>query len=269
MDRKPNKKNLKSSEVAYYFGTSLFLWYNKNGDIMEITSVTNEKIKNLIKLSYKKYRQETKMFIVEGKHMVEEAIVSGLCNEVFTSDSHYTGFEPAVIVTDKIMKKISQVDSPQGIIAICQIPKTTVLNKKILLLDGISDPGNMGTLIRSALAFGFETIVTEDCVDITNPKVLRSTQGAIFKINYLETRLKTFIDAHPEYTYYGTDLHGGIPLAELTIIPKQIGLILGNEAQGVRQDILTKTTKNLFIEIKGIESLNVAIAGGILMYHLK
>jgi TrmH family RNA methyltransferase len=236
---------------------------------MVISSLTNEKIKNLGKLNSKKYRLATGLYVVEGKHMIQEAIACGLCLEVYTSDLNYDGFTSIVFVDDKVMKKISQVDSPQGIIAVCTMPKVKELHNKVLLLDGLSDPGNLGTLIRSALAFGFMTIVAEDCVDITNPKVLRSTQGAFFKINFLEMPLTTFINVHPEYTYFGTDLHGGLPLAKLSNNPAFIGLILGNEAIGVRPDILSMTEKNLFVEIEGIESLNVAVAGSILMYYLK
>lgn len=236
---------------------------------MVISSLMNEKIKNLGKLSSKKYRLASELFIVEGRHMVQEAIACGLCQEVYTSDPNYDGFATTVIVDEKVMNKISQVDSPQGIIAVCTMPKAKELPNKILLLDGISDPGNLGTLIRSALAFGFLTIIAENCVDITNPKVLRSTQGAFFKINFMEMPLKVFMADHPEYTYFGTDLHGGLPLAKLSEIPSHIALILGNEALGVKPEILAMTAENLFVEIAGIESLNVAVAGSILMYYLK
>jgi TrmH family RNA methyltransferase len=167
------------------------------------------------------------------------------------------------------MNKLSQVDAPQGILALCEKPKNAILGDKILLLDSIADPGNMGTLLRTALALGFHAVITDGCVDVTNPKVLRSTQGAFFHLNILETPIVEFIKDHREYRYFGTDLHGGIPLSQLETIPRKLGLVLGNEASGVRKEILELTDQNLFIEIAGIESLNVAVAGSILMYALK
>jgi TrmH family RNA methyltransferase len=236
---------------------------------MMITSVTNEKIKDLIKLNAKKTRDETGTFLVEGWHMVEEAIACGLCREVITSNPDYQSFPLVTVVSEAVMNKISGVNTPQGIMALCNQPKETPIGDKILLLDGVADPGNMGSLLRSALAFGFTTVFTEDCVDVTNPKVLRSTQGAFFRLNILAGTMASFLKKYPDYHFFGTNLHGGIPLSSLSNVPKKIGLILGNEANGVREEILSLTEKNLFIEISGIESLNVAVAGGILMHALQ
>jgi TrmH family RNA methyltransferase len=201
--------------------------------------------------------------------LVEEAILAGLCVEVYTTDEHYAGFPEIVLVSELVMKKISEVFSPQGILAICKRPVLGPLSDKVLLLDQISDPGNMGTLLRSALGFGFSTVVADQCVDITNPKVLRSTQGALFHLNFIETSIMDFIRSHKEYIYLGTDLHGGIPLQTLKTVPQKTGLILGNEALGVRKEVLAETKVNLFIEIDTVESLNVGVAGSILMYYLK
>jgi len=236
---------------------------------MAIASLTNEKIKNLQKLSQKKYRVETGLFVVDGKHMVDEAIAAGLCREIYTTDETYTEFSKVEYVTEAVMKKLSEVESPQGILAVCQRPKQSKLSDKILLLDGVADPGNMGTLMRSALAFGFNTVVLDDCVDFTNSKVLRSTQGAIFGLNLIETPIPEFIKAHRTHVFFGTDLHGGSGLEGLDSVPPKCGLILGNEARGVRQEVLDVTDKNLVIQIGEIESLNVAVAGGILMYWLR
>lgn len=236
---------------------------------MMITSVTNEFVKEIQKLHQKKYRDETGTFFVEGRHMVMEAIASGFCTEIITTDPDFNEFSKVTLVSDAVMKKISDVDTPPGIMAICKMRPVNVGNTKMLLLDGIADPGNMGTLLRTALAFGFTNVIVDDCVDVTNPKVLRSTQGAIFHLNILNAPLTDFIKEHPDYSFFGTDLHGGIPLSSLRSIPQKLGLILGNEANGIRPEVLSLTTKNLFIEISQIESLNVAVAGGILMHILK
>ncbi len=236
---------------------------------MTISSLTNDKIKNLQKLGQKKYRTETGLFLVEGRHLVEQAIASGLCREVYTTDETYSGFPRVEVVTEPVMKKISDTDTPPGIVAVCSRPKPGPVGKHVLLLDGVSDPGNLGTLLRSALAFGFQTVVLDDCVDFTNPKVLRSTQGAVFGLNLIETSILDFIPQHPNHVFFGTDLHGGSGLEGLDVVPAQCGLILGNEIRGVRPEVLAITNRNLVIQIGEIESLNVAVAGGILMYWLK
>lgn len=235
---------------------------------MTISSLTNEKIKNLQKLRQKKYRTETGMFVVEGPHLVEEAIAAGACREIYTTDGGYSAFPRVECVTEAVMKKIADTETPQGILAVCERPKKSDVGDKILLLDGVSDPGNLGTLLRSALAFGFHTVVMDDCVDYTNPKVLRSTQGAIFNLHLIETGIPDFIASHREHVFFGTDLHGGAGLEGLDSVPKKCGLILGNESRGVREEVLRITDKNLVIQIGEIESLNVAVAGGILMYWL-
>ncbi len=235
---------------------------------MTISSLTNEKIKNLQKLRQKKYRTETGLFVVEGPHLVEEAIAAGACREVYTTDEGYAAFPRVEYVTDAVMKKLTETETPQGILAVCDRPKKREISDKILLLDGVADPGNLGTLLRSALAFGFHTVVLDDCVDFTNAKVLRSTQGAIFNLNLIETSLLEFIPAHRDHVFFGTDLHGGAGLEGLDSVPRKCGLILGNEARGVRGEVLAITDKNLVIQIGEIESLNVAVAGGILMYWL-
>jgi TrmH family RNA methyltransferase len=201
--------------------------------------------------------------------MVEEAIKAELCREIYTTDESYQGFPKVETVTDAVMNKLTEVENPQGILAVCQRPKTTQISDKILLLDGVSDPGNLGTLMRSALAFGFQTLVLDDCVDFTNSKVLRSTQGAVFGLNLIETSLPEFIQSHRTHVFFGTDLHGGSGLEGLDFVPEKCGLILGNEARGVRPEVLALTDKNLVIQIGEIESLNVAVAGGILMYWLR
>jgi TrmH family RNA methyltransferase len=137
------------------------------------------------------------------------------------------------------------------------------------MLDRIQDPGNFGTLLRSALAFGFDTIVYEDSVDPFNSKVLRSTQGAIFRLNLIEAKLADFIDGHPDYQYYGTALKNAVSLTTIPRQDKKIAVILGNEGSGVRPEILSKTAADIFIDIEQVESLNVAIAGSIIMHHLR
>lgn len=234
-----------------------------------ITSVSNEKIKYLLNLQKRKFRDETNEFIVEGPHLVEEALKKGIVKAIYTNLSRYESYNNVEMVNDIVMNKISEVMEPQGVIAICQKPVSSVISDRLLMLDHIQDPGNFGTLLRSALAFGFDTVLYENSVDPYNAKVIRSTQGALFQLHLLETNLLEFIDNHPEYIYYGTSLKDAF---SLTTVPRKdtlVAIILGNEGAGVRQELLNKTALNIFIDIDTVESLNVAVAGSIIMYHLR
>jgi TrmH family RNA methyltransferase len=229
-----------------------------------INSVQNEKIKNYAKLNEKKYRDETNMFIVEGLHLVEEAKAYGIVKEVITTNPNIDG----TLVSEEVMKKLTNQKSVVEVCAICEKFKKEEITNKILILDTIQDPGNIGTLIRSAVAFGFDTIVMEACADIYSSKVLRATQGAIFKLNIINTNIIEFIKSLKDYKVYGTSLKNGIPLKQIEKSDK-LAIILGNEGNGVRNELLDITDKNIFIEITNMESLNVAVAGAILMYELK
>lgn len=243
-------------------------WYNETGDKM-ITSVTNDKIKYLLSLQKRKNRDEANEFIIEGPHLLEEALKRNLVKSIFTNTVDYNHLENVNLVSDAVMGKITSVVEPQGVVAIVNKPEVSVPGHRLLMLDRIQDPGNFGTLLRSALAFGFDTIIYEDCVDPYNQKVLRSTQGAIFQVNLLEANLLKFMDDNPKYIFYGTALKEAFSLTTVPRKDADVAIILGNEGSGVRPEILVKTHLNIFIDIDTVESLNVAIAGSIIMYHLR
>ena len=153
---------------------------------MVITSLDNDRIKGYIKLKDRKNRKKTNTFIVEGMHSVLEAYKKGMVVELILKEDISLPLDvPYVYVTEEIIKKISDAVSPPDVLALCKMANdNVVLGEKILLLDGIQDPGNLGTIIRSAVAFNVDTIcLSPDTVDIYNPKVLRSTQGMIFHTN--------------------------------------------------------------------------------------
>ncbi|MDD3122107.1 MAG: RNA methyltransferase [Candidatus Izemoplasmatales bacterium] len=231
-----------------------------------IRSLTNEKIKHVLKLKDKKYRQEYGEFVVEGTHLIEEAIAFGLCKFIFSLTENSPYPVETLQVSIEVMKKMSNLTTSPGMIAICSIQVSNALTDKILILDGVQDPGNLGTLIRSASAFGFRTILVQNSVDLYNPKVLRSTQGGIFKINYREIDIEKFMNEHQEIHFIGTDLASGIPFSNVHATPAKIALILGNEGSGVQTTILNKTAYNIKIEMQDMESINVGAAGSILMY---
>lgn len=230
-----------------------------------ITSVENARIKELSKLNQAKYRKENKMFIVEGAHLVSEARAKGLLIEAFSTSD----IEGYTLVSESVMKKLCNTSSVVNQIGICKMIEANELSDKLLILDRVSDPGNMGALMRSAKAFGFNTIVLgEGCVDIYNDKVIRSSQGAIFKLNFINANLVEFIKGLKDYSIYGTNVINGVELDSIEGSSK-LGIVLGNEGQGISNEVFDVIEKNIYIPMKDTESLNVSVAGSIIMYSLR
>lgn len=233
---------------------------------MEITSVQNKLVKEMTKLHKKKYRDESNLFLVEGYHLYEEALKMGNIKTVFTTDRSIKGTN-VHYVSQNVLEKLAQMKSPQGIVSICEKINKGEVKNKVLLLDRIQDPGNLGTLIRSALAFGFETVVMDNTVDLYNDKALRSTQGAMYQLNIIEKDAITFFNENKEHVVYGTAFNG-VSLKELKPSEKVI-VCLGNEGSGVRKEILDYAYENITIETNKVDSLNVGVAGSIIMHELK
>lgn len=226
--------------------------------------LSKEKIKEINKLYQSKYRNLEQKFIVEGLHLVNEAKDRDLLLETYTIDNSIDG----ILITEAEMKKICKTDTVCKALGICKLLNKNELSNKILLLDAIQDPGNLGALMRSSYAFGFETIVLGDgCVDIYNDKVIRTSQGAIFKLNFIKTNLVNFILEHKDYKIYGTNVKRGIDLKEVEKIEK-LGIVLGNEGNGISQEVDSVIEKNIYIKLNNTESLNVTVAGSIIMYEL-
>lgn len=232
---------------------------------MVITSVNNPLIKDTVKLHKKKYRDDRKVFIIEGYHLFEEAKKYNIIRQVFTVDETITGTN-VIHVSETVFNKLSQMKTPQKVLCVCNKLNNKELSDKVLILEKLQDPGNLGTLLRSALAFGFDTVILDNTVDLYNDKVIRSTQGAMFKLNILQMSTIDFIRQHKEYYVYGTSLHGG--LVTETIPPLKFALILGNEGAGVSIEVLEKANQNITIRTKDVDSLNVGVAGSILMYEM-
>lgn len=204
------------------------------------------------------------MFLVEGEHLIQEAYQAGFLKMVLSINDLNLDQVDQYIVSKEIIDKLSDVESNQGMIGVCHMIKKQSLSDKILMLDRVQDPGNIGTLMRSAVAFGFETVIFDESVDIYNPKVIRSSQGAIFKINYIETSILDFIKEHQDIKYYVTVLNGK---TDFQRPDNAVALILGNEGSGVRQEIIALADENIKISMHNTESLNVGVAGSILMYE--
>ncbi len=242
---------------------------------MVITSFDNDKVKYLKKLSKKKYRDLYNEFLVEGRHLVIEAYKHNMLKEIILCDGEVTPFDvPYTVVSYEVMKKISEVETPQKIMGICKKIEDTTIGSRILLLDEIQDPGNMGTIIRSAVAFDIDTIIlSKNCVDLYNPKVVRSTQGMLFHIPILIYDFNELLPMLKELKIpiYATKVEYGTDVSTLKDEEKKrFALLMGNEGNGVHPEYLELSDKNLYIPMSnGVESLNVAIATSILLYELR
>lgn len=242
---------------------------------MEITSTSNTKVKNWVKYHQKKYRDQDQRFLIEGEHLIEEAmhanaleclIIRMGCENPF-SDAYEVYY-----VSDEIMERLSTNVSKVDYIGVCYQQKICFSNfTKVLFLDDVQDPGNLGTIIRSAYSFGFEGIfVSKGCVDVYNEKVIRSTQGALFHIPVKQVEIKEVIPFLKEkgYHVYATALRDAKPLANYQNEDK-VALVFGNEGKGIREDIIALCDSSIKIEMVAFESLNVAVAAGICMYHFR
>ena len=237
---------------------------------MVITSLDNKKVKEVVKLQSKKYRDLTNCFVVETEHLVDEAIKRGIVKELFVVGDD--SLNDVNYVSEEVMKKMSSMESPSRVLAVCNKNSSNeIIGDKILLLDGIQDPGNLGTIIRSSVAFGVTTIIlSKDTVDLYNPKVIRASEGMFCHINIITMDLEEAIESikNSNISVYGTNVVNGYDVS--TISDKSsYALVMGNEGNGVKANIQELCDKNLYIPMKdNCESLNVGVACSILLYEL-
>lgn len=239
---------------------------------MKISSVSNGRIKEYLKLKQKKYRDMHRQYLVEGEHLVEEALKAGVVDVIITSLENFKSDKEVLYVTKEILEKLSFVESPQNIMALCHMLENQELNvdaNRYLILDDLQDPGNLGTLIRSAVAFDFDQVImSPSSVDIYNDKFIRSTQGACFYMSIIKKDLVETVEdlSKHEVCVMGTSLENGQDIHEFNT-PSKYAIILGNEGNGVSKEVLSLCHHRLYIPIQTAESLNVAVAGGICMFH--
>lgn len=235
---------------------------------MVITSKDNKRIKAVRKLLTKKERTKAKQFLIEGEHLVEEALKwNANILELFVLENSQFNFDlKTTVVTKDVMKSLSTLVTPPGIIAVVEMNTQTINSDRILALDGIQDPGNLGTLIRTADAFNFNRIlIGKDTVDPYSDKVLRSSQGSHFHVSIEDTDLVETMNDF-DGTVLTTDLQGEALSSQKITGPLMI--VLGNEGQGVSDDVLSHANYKVKIDMPGnAESLNVSVAGGILMHQ--
>ena len=252
-----------------------------------ITSASNEQIKNIIQLKEKsKVRKQKKQFVVEGIKMFSEVPKENL-KAVYVSESFFKDNENKLqgvdfqTVRDSVFKKISDTVTPQGVLAIVSQNTYTlkeILNNRktekscIVVLDRLQDPGNLGTIIRTGEGAGISGVVmSNDCADIYNPKVIRSTMGSIFRVPFtVVDDLPNAIDEMKScgVTTYAAHLNGED--YKKGVFVDDIALLIGNEARGLSKEVSEKADKLVRIPMEGkVESLNAAIATAILMYEAR
>ena len=246
---------------------------------MTITSKDNETIKHIKKLKEKKYRDEYKEFIVEGIKMIEEALEekAKIKSIIICDDCKNQGTIPSnlmyeiakldcIYVSEKVFISITDVVNPQGIMAIVEKPDNSEeqINYKennFLLLDNIQDPGNIGTILRTAASKG--------TADVYNPKVVRSTMGAIFRVKLIEVKdlVKTVKELKKhKIKVYATDLKTEKSIYDVDY--SKTAIVIGNESNGVSKEVLEEATDRIKIPMIGkTESLNAAVATSIILYE--
>lgn len=239
---------------------------------MLITSKDNNRIKEVRKLLNKKYSLQKGLFVIEGENLVEEAIKNDLLVELFVLDGYSCNYEFNYdTVTLDVMKSMSDLKSTPRLLGVSKIKNNNKIGNKILILDGIQDPGNAGTIIRNSVAFDIDTIIfSNDSVSPYNEKVLRSTGGMIYNTNIVIGDLKEIInkikDKHIKVV--GTSLKKSKSLEELENM-EEFAIIFGNEGNGVREEILHMCDEIIRIDMNPTcESLNVGVSASIVLYHL-
>ena len=257
-----------------------------------IRSRDNEKVKLFSKLDKSKYRKLENLFIAEGVKLSEEALKSGLCKYLLIDEKVVRSeavlrlvkevgdeCEP-VVLASPAFQKISTETSPQGVISVCRVPEHNIIgervfdilkDKKILALDGVRDPGNLGTVMRSALAFGFDALLVGDSADVYSPKTVRASMGAVFSLPVIETeRLSETLEA---FAASGRRVMGAVlrgDSLEFGKYPLDRGdiIVIGNEGHGISGAVLDVCTHFVKIPINSAsESLNAAVAASVVMWE--
>ncbi|MDR0904073.1 MAG: RNA methyltransferase [Ruminococcus sp.] len=237
---------------------------------MNIVSADNAKIKEYNKLAkHKKYRDELGKFVLEGERLVSDAALGGIIPEmIFCTEKFAEKYDNAYIITEAIAERISETKSTQGIFAVCtKPPEKPVKSDKVIVLAGLQDPGNIGTIIRTADAMGITDIIAINTADIYSPKCTRAAMGSLFHVNIVcANSLPEILQG---YTVYAA-VTGGAADVRSVSFDKKSAIIIGNEANGIPEEILEKSDMRITINMPGnAESLNAAAAAAILIWELR
>ncbi len=257
--------------------------------VLNISSKDNKNLKFIRQLNTKKHRTDTRKFIAEGRKIVLEVLeyASHRLNSIVMSESflkkepdlvkHFeNSYETVYIVPDNIFADLSDTDTPQGVLAVLDMAdddySPSASHCRIIVLDGISEPGNMGTVIRTAEALGFDGIyLMKGCTDIYSPKAVRSTMGSLLRMKF---RANCMPDDIAELKANGFSLIATTPSGETVLesfkSPEKLAVVIGNEAHGIGDELMAMSDHRVKITMDGMaESLNAAVAAGIAMHWLK
>lgn len=258
--------------------------------IKNITSRDNAAMKLARGLSKKRGREKSGRYFAEGVRLVSDALscIPSLVDFVVVSDVFYEKNADFVntidkeekivyITNNKIFCEICDTETPQGIAAVIKFPDAEAEEASfedktyVLILDGVSEPGNMGTIIRTAEAAGIECIcLSGGCTDIYSPKTVRSAMGSVFRMRFCRFDAETAEKLKSAgFTIAATALYNSIPIEEAEVSGKR-AIVIGNEAHGVSKEVIELSDMSVRIDMKGsVESLNAAVAAGISMYMLR
>ncbi len=233
--------------------------------------LTNNDTKLINSLVKKKFRQKYNKFVVEGVKNIKEVLNSSIYVEkIYSIDDTFNDFPSKnILITERELKKISQLVTPNTALAVCEIPQEKNIQKNgfIIALDDIRDPGNLGTIIRMADWFGIQQIVcSKETVDSYNPKVIQSTMGSFIRVQINYTDLEEFFETY-SHPILGTFMDG--ENLYKTKLPEKAVLLMGNEANGISEKLESFVTQRLSIprmgKLQQTESLNVAMATSVIL----
>lgn len=235
--------------------------------------INNNQIKLIKSLSLRKNRLKHKLFLVEGDKNVLELINSDFDVHTIFANTNWSKLNPTVnvtLVSNKELSKISNQKNPNNVLAIAIIKESKISNKRgiVLVLDDISDPGNLGTIIRTCDWFGVTSIIcSNNTVDVYNPKVVQSTMGSIFRVKIIYTDLAKYLK-NVKSVIYGT-LFDGNNIKEVDF-KDNLHIVIGNESNGISKEISNLISEKIKINSKysKADSLNVAVATSILLYEI-
>ena len=241
-----------------------------------ITSNQNEQVKYWASLNEKKNRDKYKEYIIEGEHLILEAYKNGYLKTVLYKDKLNIKLDniEVIEVSDNVIKKISNTVTPQGIIGIVRYfdDESIDLNKRVVALDDVQDPGNAGTIVRNSLAFGYNLVFfSNNSVDIYNPKFIRATQGYFYFLKIIRGDIKEFILKLKENNYdiISTYLDNSSNNINNIETKEKHCVVMGNEGKGVSKEIISLSNIKTIIPMSNIvDSLNVSVASGIVMYKI-
>ena len=246
--------------------------------------ISKSEIKKIRSLNTKKGRELYNLILIEGKRLVNQVMHSEFnINKIWTTDDFYNKNKGLIkqlndtvvdLISVQDLKKITKTQTPSGIIGIMDRPLGDIkkMNQRIIILDNIADPGNLGSILRTANWFGINNVVlSEDCVDPYNSKVIRSAMGSHFSMNIVKTNIVKYINRlyMDNFQIIAADLDTKHTIKKLKLESNKWALLMGSEAHGLSESVSNLVDYKIKIPQSGqIESLNVSVACGIFLYHM-